>query len=73
MARRKATIYLDEEVLRGMRVLAARTGKRDSQVVEEALRRFLGIDALEAAWGRSSLGEDEALQLAYSELHKARR
>ncbi len=42
MTKTKTTVYLDEDVLRGARVMAARTGKKDYEVVEEALRAYLG-------------------------------
>ena len=72
MPKRKTTVYLDEDVLRAARVLASRTGKRDSEVVEEALRAHLGLDALRAIWERSDLGEDEALALAYEAIRETR-
>ena len=55
-----------------MRVAAARSGKRDYQVVEEALRAYLGLELLDKVAARSSLGETEALALAYEELHQGR-
>jgi hypothetical protein len=55
-----------------MQVAAARAGKRDSDVVEEALRRYLGLALLDQVWVRDDLGEEEALQLAYQELHAMR-
>lgn len=73
MARAKATVYLDPEVLRATRVAAARTGKRDSDVVEEALREYLGLAVIDRIRSRSDLGEDEAMRLAYEELHAMRR
>jgi hypothetical protein len=72
MAKRKVTFYVDEDVLRAARVRAARTDQRDSDVVEEALRAFLGFDAVEQVWARSTLSEDEAMQMAVSELHAPR-
>jgi len=39
---------VEEEVLRAVRIKAARTGKGDSAVIEEALRRDLGLDAQRA-------------------------
>jgi hypothetical protein len=72
MAKRKTTVYLEEDLLRRARVHAARTGKRDSDVVEEALREYLGIEALEQVWSRSDLDEDQALELAYEALHRTR-
>jgi predicted transcriptional regulator len=65
MARTRTTICLDPDVLRAMQVVAARAGKRDSDVVEEALRRYLGLALLDQVWVRDDLGEEEALQLAY--------
>lgn len=73
MARSKVTVYLDPEVLRAARVHAARTGKRDSDVVEEALREHLGLDVIDSIRAKSDLDEDAAMQLAYEELHAMRR
>ena len=36
--KKKVTLYVDEDVMRAARVRAARTDKRDSEVVEDALR-----------------------------------
>jgi hypothetical protein len=72
MARSKATIYLDPEVLRATRVQAARAGKRDSDVVEDALREYLGLALLNRIWSKADLSEDEALEVAYDELHASR-
>ena len=72
MARSKATVYLDPDVLRATRVQAARTGKRDSDVVEEALREYLGLALLDRIRAKSDLDEDAAMQLAYEELHAMR-
>lgn len=71
--KRKVTIYLAPEVARAAKVRAARTDKRDSEVVEDALRSYLGIAALDKAQEMSSLSEDEALEIAYKELHASRR
>jgi hypothetical protein len=70
--KRKVTLYLDEAVLRAARVRAARTDRRDSEVVELALRSYLGFDAVERVWERSPLGEDEAMRLAVDETHAVR-
>lgn len=70
--KKKVTFYLDEDVLRAARVSAARSDRRDSEVVEEALRAFLGFDVVERVWARSDLDENDALQLAVSELHAMR-
>jgi hypothetical protein len=71
--KRKLTVYLDPEVARAAKVRAARLDKRDSEVIEDALRDHLGIAALDEAQRLSTLSEDEALALANAELHAARR
>jgi hypothetical protein len=73
MAKTRTTVTLDERTLRAVRVKAARTGRRDSDVIEEALRRDLGLDLLERVWESSDLEEDEALDLAIEAQHKTRR
>jgi hypothetical protein len=72
MPKQRTTVTLDERVLRAVRVKAARTGRRDSEVIEDALRRDLGLELLERIWGRGGLDEDEALTLAVQEQHKSR-
>lgn len=71
--KRKLTVYLDPEVARAAKVSAARLDKRDSEVVEDALRAHLGIAALDEAQQLSTLSEEEALDLANAEVHAARR
>ncbi|HEY6730125.1 MAG TPA: hypothetical protein VI039_03780 [Solirubrobacterales bacterium] len=74
MPKARTTLTVDEEVLRAVRIEAARTGKRDSEVIEESLRRDLGLDALAEIWATvKPLPEEESLDLAYSELHEMRR
>jgi hypothetical protein len=64
MAKARTTLSIDERVLTAVRVRAARTGKGDSEVIEEALRRDLGLDLLERLWAKNDLGENEAMALA---------
>jgi Ribbon-helix-helix protein, copG family len=73
MPKQRTTVTLDERVLRAVRVKAARTGRRDSEVIEDALRRDLGLELLERIWERGDLDDDEALTLAVEEQHIARR
>ena len=56
-----------------MKIRAARSGRGDSEVIEEALRRDLGLDLLEELWERNELGEQEASDLAVEAQHKVRR
>jgi len=69
MAKRKSTIYVDEEVLRAARVYAARADLRDSDVIESALRRFLGLELLDRG---PDMAEDDAYEIAYSEVRATR-
>ena len=73
MPKLRTTVTLDERVLRAVRVKAARTGKRDSEVIEAALRRDLGLELLGRIWERAELTEDEAIRHAVEEQHEARR
>jgi hypothetical protein len=72
-AKARTTVTLDERVLRAVRIKAARTGRRDSDVIEEALRRELGLDLLDRIWETADLEEDEALRLAVEAQHESRR
>ncbi len=73
MAKVKTTVYLEEDVLREIRVTAARRGRTVSELVEDALRRSTLSGLIESIRSRSDLSEEEALELAYSELHAMRR
>jgi Ribbon-helix-helix protein, copG family len=72
MAKVRTTLTIDEEVLKAVRVKAARTGKAYGQVIEEALRRDLGFDALDRLWQTNDLTEDEANALAVEAQHETR-
>ena len=63
---------IDEDVLRAVKVRAARTGKGDSQVIEDALRRDLGLTLLERIWSVQGLPEQEAADLAVEAQHVTR-
>jgi hypothetical protein len=73
MAKVRTTLTIDETVLRAVKVMAARSGKGDSEVIEEALRRELGLDLLERLWERNKLPEEEAVALAVEAQHANRR
>jgi hypothetical protein len=72
MSKVRTTLTIDEEVLRWVKIRAARTGKGDSAVIEEALRRDLGLDLLERLWSRNDLSKDEANALAAEAQHRTR-
>lgn len=72
MTKTRTTLTIDEETLRAVKVRAARTGKGDSEVIEEALRRQLGLDLLDRLWARNDLDEDAAGELAVEAQHATR-
>jgi hypothetical protein len=73
MSKTRTTVTLDEDVFRAVRIKAARTGKRDSQVIEESLRRDLGLDDLAEIWAKvTPAGEEEGMDLAGEELRAMR-
>ena len=73
MPKVRTTLTVDDSVLRAVKVRAARTGKGDSEVIEEALRKELGFDLLERIWARNDMAEDEALALAVEAQHEMRK
>jgi geranylgeranyl pyrophosphate synthase len=73
MARKKTTIYVEDTLLRAAKVLAARTGKKEYEVFEDALRGHLGLEALQTVWSRNKLTEKDALEVAYREIHASRK
>lgn len=72
MGKVKTTVYVDEDVLRAIRVSAARRGRTVSDLVEEALRQATLSDVIERVQAQNALPEGEALELAYSELRAER-
>ncbi len=72
MTKVRTTLTIDDEVLRAVKVRGARTGKGDSQVIEEALRQALGFDLLERLWGHDGLSEEEAVAVAVEAQHETR-
>jgi len=70
MAKVKTTLSIDEGLIRQVRVRAARLGRRDSEVLEAALREGLGI--IERIRAKAGLGEEEAHDLAHRVVHEGR-
>jgi hypothetical protein len=72
MTKVRTTLTVDADVIRAVKVRAARLGKRDSDVIEAALRRDLGLDLLDRLWAMNDLDEDDALALAVEAQHRTR-
>jgi hypothetical protein len=73
VAKVRTTLTIDEDLLRAVKVRAARMGKGDSAVIEEALRRQLGFELLDRIWDSADLSEAEAIDLAVEAQHETRR
>jgi hypothetical protein len=73
MAKVRTTLTIDEDVLRWVKIRAARTGKPDSAVIEESLRRDLKLDLLDEMWSRNEFAGDDAAALAVEAQHRTRR
>ena len=73
MSKVRTTLTIDESVMKAVKMRAARTGRGDSQVIEDSLRRDLGLDLLERLWARNSLSERDATAIAVEAQHQTRR
>jgi predicted transcriptional regulator len=74
MPKTRTTVTLDDGVFRAVKIKAARTGRRDSQVIEEAIRRDLGLDDLAELWAKvTPATEEEGMALATDELRAMRK
>ncbi len=82
--RKKTTVYLDSELLRAVKVVAASRGRHDYEIFEDAVRQYLHTadaetsrqelrDLLDQLAGQDAVSDEEGLSLAYPELHAARR
>jgi hypothetical protein len=72
VAKVRTTLTIDDEVLRAVKLRAAQSGRGDSEVIEEALRRDLGVDFLEEMWRLATLGPEEAEAVAIEAQHATR-
>ena len=73
MSKVRTTLTIDESVMKAVKLRAARTGRGDSQVIEESLRRDMGLDLLERLWERNDIPERDAETLAVEAQHRTRR
>ncbi len=73
MSKMRTTLTIDADLLRAVKIKAARDGRGESEVIEEAVRRDLGLDLIDRLWSRAALTEKEALDLAIEAQHATRR
>jgi len=69
MPKVRMTLTIDDDVLRAVRVHAARSGMGISEVIEGAVRERLGLDLLRRLWEKADLNESEAMELAVEAQH----
>ncbi len=83
MARQKSTYYLTEDIRTATKVAAVAGHRSESDVVEDALRRYLQTDeaergrealrtVMDRVAARSTLSDKEAGRIAKEELHAMR-
>lgn len=57
-------LTVDDSVLKAVKVRAARLGKGDSELIEDALRSHLGLDLLDRIWATADMSDADAMDLA---------
>ena len=72
VARRSTTVALDEEVFEDLHAAARRLGVTEDQLVEDAIRRYVGMEILDELWTRARLTPEEAESVAAEELQAYR-
>ena len=72
MAKVRTTLTIDEDVLKWVKIRAARTGVSDSAVIEASLRRDLMLDVLDELWAGATMSETNANELAVEAQHATR-
>lgn len=77
MAKKRTTVTLDEDILKAVKIRAARQGLRESEVIERALKDAFLVSPLEAIWasleGHERLTDAEAMELALEAQEWARK
>lgn len=71
----KTKVEVDAALMARLREasMPASASRTDAELHERAARRHLGLKALHEAQAMSTLTEEEAMHVAYDELHAARR
>ncbi len=63
VSKRAATVRLDDQVLNAVRREAERSGRSEDQIVETAVRQYVGPSVLDRFRERNRLDEDEAMAI----------
>ncbi len=73
MPKTRTTLTIDESLLKMIKVRAARLGLKESEVIEDAVRRSLGLDLLERLWEGHNFSDEEANDIALEAQHATRK
>ena len=73
MPKVRTTLTIDANVLRSVKREAARSGRREGEVIEAAVKKDLGISTFERMWERTTLSAEEAMKLALEAQDEVRR
>lgn len=74
MSKVRTTLTIDEDVLRAVKLRAAATGEGESKLIEDAVRRDLGLDTLTDLWANvEPMAEEDAMDLALEAQQAARK
>ncbi len=74
MDKTKVTFELDDRLRRAAKQAALNSGLKEYQVFERALKTYLGWDIMDRLRAKvPQLTEDEAMRLAYEEVHAQRK
>jgi hypothetical protein len=72
MGKVRTTLTIDQDVLKWVKIRAARTGVSDSAVIEASLRRDLKLDVLDELWANATMSDSRASELAVEAQHATR-
>jgi hypothetical protein len=71
--RKKTSVYIDDQLLRAAKIVAAAEGLKESEVFERALASYVGRWSVSPNWQRSDAPtEEEAMRLALEALKEVR-
>jgi hypothetical protein len=74
MPKVRTTLTIDRDVLRAVKLRSAVTGEGESKLIEDAVRRDLGLDTLRDLWAKvEPMHEAQALDLALEAQHASRK
>jgi hypothetical protein len=71
--RKKTSVYIDGQLLRAAKIVAAAEGLKESEVFEQALAAYVGRWSMGPNWERPDApNEEEAMRLALEALKEVR-